>query len=140
MPKECPPGFIVRKSYTATRTRTGTTYTVPATCVPDRGQPGKTPASRKIAFGTLKDDELGQYGYKSVARMSEADRRAALRKAIAGIAKDKGIGTHESAMVVLRILNLLMILNRNTTPVAAARFEADRDWISVSYARAPARA
>lgn len=40
---QCPPGQIQRVGYTYTRQQNNTEVTVPSTCVPDQGKPGKGP-------------------------------------------------------------------------------------------------
>ena len=131
MPTACPPGQIRRVSFTATRSATGTTYRVPSACVPDKGAPGKTPASQRIAF--LKDFNLEPYGYKGITGMKADDRHTALRAAIADIAKTQKLSEHIAAVKVMRYVNLMMVLNRGANKTVGKTLEADRNWIGKTY-------
>lgn len=131
----CPAGEISRKAYTATRAATGATYKVARTCIKDQGKPGKTPAAKKIPLGTDSTEELGQYGYEHLTAITLETRREALKRAIKGIAAVKGISEHDSAIKVLRRLNVLMILNRNTNVTLSGMIERDRNWISREYSK-----
>lgn len=83
MPRRCPRGEILREGYhRRAYTRTDGTAVaaaeVPATCVPDRGAPGKADPADRITW----DDQivLSEYGY-SVHRLA-AERREALEAAV----------------------------------------------------------
>lgn len=127
----CPPGTIRRVRFSATRSATGTTYTVPSACVPDKGAPGKTPASRRISFSA--DFTLEPYGYKDLVSKTAETRRTALRAAIAGIAKTQKLTEHIAAVKVMRHVNLMMVLNRETNKTLSKTLEADRNWIGKTY-------
>ena len=118
MPSKCPPGTILRSAYT---TKRGTL--VPATCVKDMGKPGKTPMSARLP--TLADDlHLSDYGYH--ASDSEEKREAALVKAVNSLMKDKKITKQEAVRKLIKHLNLLSILQRNTNPKYSAAFKKDQ--------------
>lgn len=131
MPPACPPGQIRRVSFVATRTATGKTYRVPSACVPDKGAPGKTPVSQRIAF--LKDFSLEKYGYKDLSGKKADARRTALRTAIADIAKTEKLTEHIAAVKVMRYVNLMMVLNRGSNKTLGKTLEADRNWIGKTY-------
>jgi len=122
----CPPGEVTRHAYSTKNGR----Y-VKSTCIPDVGKPGKTPKSQRIPI-LSQDLELKQYGYKTSDRAEV--RQVALKKAINSIASEKGITTREAAVKVLRHLNALAILNKNTNPYKSEhKFSPDRDWISKTW-------
>ena len=123
MPSKCPPGTILRNAYT---TKRGTL--VPATCVKDMGKPGKTPMNARLP--TLTDDlHLSEYGYH--VSDSEEKREAALLKAINALMKDKKITKKEAVRKLLKHLNVLSILHRNTNPKYSAVFK--KDQVKMSY-------
>lgn len=123
MPSKCPPGTILRNAYT---TKRGTL--VPATCVKDMGKPGKTPMSARLP--SLDDDlHLSEYGYH--ASNSEEKREAALVRAVNAMMKDKKITKSEAVRKIIRHLNLLSILQRNTNPKYSAIFKKDQVKMSV---------
>lgn len=118
MPSKCPPGTILRSAYT---TKRGTL--VPATCVKDMGKPGKTPMSARLP--TLADDlHLSDYGYH--ASDSEEKRETALVKAVNSMVKDKKITKQEAVRKLIKHLNLLSILQKNTNPKYSAAFKKDQ--------------
>jgi len=77
----------------------------------------------KIPFGVLKQGDLTNFGYSTVKSLSAAERHRALDKAI----KDHG------ALDVMRKLNLLMVLNKNTNVATSKIFERDRNWVQKNY-------
>jgi hypothetical protein len=103
----CSKGYIMRKGYTR---KDGTR--VRPTCIIDRGMKGKGPN----LIGHLKEGTLTKYGYH--ARSSLKDRRISLGKAI------KAYGT----TVVIRKLNAICILNKNTNPSISKIFCTDKRW------------
>ena len=129
----CPPGTIKRKGYTRkfksavvsqgfTVRRKGKLYTVkpksgatyiPATCVKDRGMPGKG----KPIFGKLRKGELIKYGYQY--RLSDRLRHAALEKAI------KAYG----ATPLYHKLDVIAKLTKHSAPDAHKIFQQDVEWI-----------
>lgn len=131
--KKCGPGEISRKGYTAKRASTGATYKVARTCIKDHGKPGKTPAAKKIPLGTEPVEELGQYGYEHIAALALEPRRAALKRAIKSIAAQKGLSEHDAAVKVMRRLNVLMILHKNTNVTLSGIIERDRNWVGRDY-------
>lgn len=80
-------------------------------------------AKNIIPFGELKKGDLTTFGYTNVKNLKAEERHKALDKAI----KDHG------ALDVMRKLNLLMILNRNTHPTISAIFLRDRNWVQKNY-------
>jgi hypothetical protein len=137
MVQDCPPGYILRKGYTRkfsknvksngyTVRRKGTIYTVrpkaheisvAASCIKDRGLPGKGPNS----IGKLRKGELIKYGYQY--RLSDANRRKALQKAI----KQYGV------LSVYRKLDAVAKLSVRTAPDASKIFSKDRNWIHDNF-------
>lgn len=68
---------------------------------------------------------LGAFGYRSVAGLSVARRRAALRRAAAVL----------GWLYLVRKLNALYVLNKNRNPAAAAAFLADRGYASARHSK-----
>lgn len=148
MPAKCPPGMIKRVAYSATRSSTGKSYSVPAVCVKDVGKPGKTPKSLRIDVD-LSEVDLGTYGYKDVDTLSKTKRHDALKLAIVQIAKDKkdmlkplkkSMDTNMSdaieyrvALKIFKRLNLLAVLNKNTNPKLHTILLEDRDWVKETW-------
>jgi hypothetical protein len=86
---------------------------VESKCVKNTGLPGKGPA----IFGPLRKGELAKHGYSF--RRSDAERHAALRKAI----------LEYGATDVYRKLNVVTKLFARTHPTYSARFKEDREWV-----------
>lgn len=122
MAARCKKGEIERIGYTK---KTGTK--VKAECIKDRGLPGKTPESQKIPFKNLafEQDDLGKYGYSDIIHKKASERRESLDDAI----------RQYGSVPVLRKVNVLEILNRNTNPKLATKFEMDKKWIERMYKR-----
>ncbi len=134
--KKCPKGYILRAPYkryfTSTVKRQGysvhrnnVTYRiypkvsgvlVQASCVKDRGLPGKGPTSGSGITG-LRKGELGKVGYN--VHLSEEARHEALKKAV------KKYGAFET----FRKLDAVAKLTLRTAPEASRIFRTDRDWI-----------
>ena len=126
----CPPGKILRDGYVR-RDQSR----VAATCVKDMGKPGKTPESQKIRASVSDDIDLGAFGYKHITDLKAEERHNALKKAINHVASSKKLSKHEAAVKVLRRINLIAILNKNTNVTTSQLMERDRNWISASYVR-----
>jgi|APGre2960657423_1045063.scaffolds.fasta_scaffold00209_16 hypothetical protein len=131
MPPKCEPGTIRRKAYDAVRSSTHTTYHVKSACIEDVGKPGKTPASERITVS--EEGDLGKYGYSSILTIGLEKRRTALKKAIVSISKEKKMSEHDSAVKVMRRLNLLFVLNKNTNKTLSQTLERDRNWVGRTY-------
>jgi hypothetical protein len=132
----CPKGYILRRGYTRrfrpslktsgfTVRRKGTVYTVrpkantikvPASCIKDRGLPGKGEG-----FSKLRKGELIKYGYQY--RLSDYLRQTALKKAI------KRYGP----LSVYRKLDAVAKLSLRTAPDASNIFVRDRDWVRDNF-------
>lgn len=125
----CDKGEIVRKGYDAVRA--GKKYHVKATCIKDVGLPGKTPVERRIPVGDKHD--LSVYGYDNLRTLSADKRHSILKKAILEISKKDRISVHDSAVLVMRRLNLLFVLNKNTNVTVSQLLERDRNWIGREY-------
>lgn len=124
----CPVGQIRRSAYVR---KDGTR--VPSACIKDVGKPGKTPLKQRI---TVSDDmELGKYGYKNIVDLKAEERHKALTKAIQALQKEKKLSEREAAVKVLRRVNLLSILNKNTHVTMSDLMERDRNWIHQTYVR-----
>lgn len=131
---KCPEGQIHRKAYNATRSSSGKSYHVKSVCIEDQGKPGKTPKSKRISADLSKpDDELGQFGYTNLRTLNAEQRHSALANAIQSIAQMKGLTIHDAAVKVMRRVNLLMILNKNTHKTLSMELERDRNWIGRIY-------
>jgi len=138
MASDCPKGFILRSGYTRkfrpsvkasgfTVRRKGTTYTVRpkvntikvnASCVKNRGLPGKGVGE---GIGKLRKGEMIKYGYQY--RLSDSLRQAAIRKAI------KRYG----ALSVYRKLDAVGKLSVRTAPDASKIFVRDRNWVKDNF-------
>lgn len=126
----CPTGKILRVGYVR---KDGSR--VAAACVKDTGKPGKTPESQKIRASVTDDIDLGAFGYKHVTDLKAEERHNALKKAINHVASSKKLSKHEAAVKILRRLNLIAILNKNTNVTASQLMERDRNWISTTYVK-----
>jgi hypothetical protein len=138
MATDCPKGFILRSGYTRkfrpsvkasgfTVRRKGTTYTVRpkvntikvnASCVKNRGLPGKGVGE---GIGKLRKGEMIKYGYQY--RLSDSLRQTALKKAI------KRYG----ALSVYRKLDAVGKLSVRTAPDASKIFVRDRNWVKDNF-------
>ncbi len=118
MPAKCPPGKIRRKAYTR---KDG--VHVKSTCVPDKGKPGKTPASRKVLPVPVKGN-LTKYGYFKVKNTTAKVRRAALLKGV----KDAGYAT------IIRRVNLVANYNKRSDPKVHQIMRNDIAWMQKNLA------
>ncbi len=124
--KTCPPGKILREGYIATRKKKtllgrllnrGTTYRVKASCIKNKGNPGKGPA----VIGPLKKGDLKDVGYDHTDPAHQ--RHTALIKAV----------SEYGALSTLRKLNAIAVLNKNVAPTRSKIYRTDRDWIKKIY-------
>lgn len=122
----CPIGEIRRVAYVR---RDGSH--VASTCIKDVGKPGKTPSGQRIPLS--KDIDLGEFGYKQIINLNADERHKALTKAIKHLVTSKKITEREAAVKVLRRVNLLSILNKNTNVTTSDLMERDRNWIHRIY-------
>ena len=139
--KKCPKGYILRAPYKrkfsnsvkqngynvthgnkVVRVYPAATESVlvEASCIKDKGLPGKGVASGK-GIGPLHEGELSRYGYNIHA--SETVRRAALKKAILVY----------GPLGVFRKLNAVANLTHRTAPEAFHVFDMDRKWVQKNY-------
>ena len=105
--KKCPRGMIRRKSYT----RKNGTH-VKSVCIKDMGKPGKGPK-----LFTLEKGGLSKYGY--YVRDSSIKRHTSLKKAL----------KHMSYATLVRKINALSILFKNTQPGLAKHARSDIKWL-----------
>jgi len=105
--KHCPRGTIRRKAYTRKNGKR-----VKSSCVKDRGLPGK---GRKLF--TLKKGELSKYGYR--LSNTRPSRQAALVKA----------AKHIERNTLIRKLNVLAILHKNTNTFFSRRAREDMNFV-----------
>jgi hypothetical protein len=119
--RHCAPGKILRASY---RQRRGDREIyVPASCITDRGLPGKGFKGDGKGIGPLKKNMLGQFGYHDAVHMTAAARHRSLRRAVRAY----------GATSVGRMLNAIAVYNKNTAPASAARFNVDRKWVRRTF-------
>jgi len=111
MARSCPGGQILRKGYSTKRG-----VKVSASCIKDLGKPGK---GKKLF--TLRKGVLSPFGY-SVKKGIPA-RRVALKKAM-------GKMTYSE---LVKRLNALYVLNKNTNPQYASRYRSDMQWVQKNY-------
>jgi hypothetical protein len=121
----CPPGMIKRAGYLRKthkrHTPRGDIITishkiVPAKCIKSRG----VGSSVRIP---VTGHDLGKYGYHSVVNMNKQQRHRALNKAV----NDMGY------LPVIKKLNALSILSKNTNPNVSSIFKLDQEWLSGEY-------
>lgn len=110
---KCPKGKIARSSYTTKRG----VHVRPA-CVPDKGAPGKTPASRKV-LPIPKKGSLGKYSYGNIKHTAAGTRRKALKVAVES----------EGYAPIIRRLNLLANYTKVSDPETYKIMRADMAWI-----------
>lgn len=103
----CPSGQIMRDAYVR---KDGTR--VKATCIKDRGKPGKGPK-----LFTVKKGGLSKHGYRLNA--SKRTRHQALGKARKKMSYSQLISK----------LNAIRILHRNTNPSYSRKIKNDMDWL-----------
>jgi len=120
---KCPPGKILREGTTVKGfTRADGTkvsgYTRQASCVVDKGTPGKGPKTLPVP----KPGALGKYGYSNVKSMSAKDRRQALTKAV----KKEGYAP------IVRRLNLLANYVKVSDPAFHKLLRSDMKWIQTN--------
>jgi hypothetical protein len=120
--KKCGKGYILRKGYTR-KSSSGKRVRVTARCIKDRGLPGKGYQGKGPGIGKLREGELSQFGYSGVSKLSESQRHAALKKAIA----------QYGALDVWRKLNAVAVYTKHTSPVVSRVFKSDMAWIRSSY-------
>ena len=108
----CSKGHIMRSGYTR---KDGTV--VRPTCIIDKGNPGKGPD----LIGKMKTGTLTDHGYHSTETVTK--RHAALKRAM----KQYG------PIVVMRKLNAVCILNKNTNPKVSKIFCEDKNWTKQFY-------
>lgn len=68
---------------------------------------------------------LGEFGYHDVRHLSEAKRRAALRRAA------RALGW----LYLIRKLNVLFVFNKHKHPDLAELFKTDREYASAQHQR-----
>lgn len=90
---------------------------VSPTLIEDKGKPGKGPK----LLPKLRSGTLTRHGYSSKLPMEE--RREALAKAVDA----------EGPTVVIRKLNVVATLNKNTHPHLAKELKADSAWVKSTY-------
>ena len=135
--KKCPEGYILRAPYKRGYSKTlkqegynvhrrnktyraypkATNVLVQASCIKDKGLPGKGPKE----ISDLRKGELAKYGYNLHKR--EAERHEALRKAIAVY----------GALGVYRKLDAVAKLTIRTIPEASRTFKKDRHWVRKTF-------
>ena len=105
--RSCAKGMIRRKAYTR---KNG--IRVKSSCIKDMGKPGKSPK-----LFTLKKGGLSKYGYH-ISNSAEK-RHKALKKA----------SKHYSYATLVRKINALSILFKNTQPDLAKKAKQDVSWL-----------
>ena len=117
--RRCATGKISRKAYVRV-SKSGKRTLVPASCIPDRGRPGKRSSP---GIGPLHKGEMAKFGYANVLSLSVADRHTALAKAV------KSYGP----LATWRKVNAVYVYTKNTSPALSAKYDADRKWIQQTY-------
>lgn len=114
MKKSCKSGQIRKKSY---KTKKG--IKVKATCITNKGLPGKGP---KI-LPKPKSGLLEQYGYKDIKNLSAKQREEILEKAA------KQLGYKD----IIKHLTLIHNLSHRSNPETAKLMKQDQEKISKIY-------
>ena len=73
-----------------------------------------------LQAGTLK-----KHGYSHIVTLTVSQRRRALRKALAEF----------GYVTLMRKVNAVAVLNRNTHPRLARLFEADKKWLQTHFSK-----
>ena len=120
---KCPVGTILRsgykrKAYTRSDGRHVKAVMVKPVCIPDKGKPGKTPASAKV-LPKPTVGALSKYGYYNIKTTPASKRRASLRNAV----KNTGYAT------IIRRINLIANYNKLSDPVSHKIMRSDIAWI-----------
>jgi hypothetical protein len=120
----CPPGKIQRAAYTATRRAKGLfgklrgkRYTVKASCIKNKGKPGKGPK----VIGLMKEGELTAMGYS--AQDPAGHRHAALDRAV----------SHYGKLSTLHKVNAIAVLTKRTAPSRSRTYTTDVHYIQKKY-------
>lgn len=109
---DCKKGEILRSSYRFVN-KSGKDIKVKAKCIKDKGLPGKGPK----LIQDLKKGTLSNFGYSS--KIQAKKRKEALTEAV----KNIGYG------IVVKKLNAISILNKNTNPKISEIFKKDMNWV-----------
>lgn len=121
---KCPAGEIVRNAYMRTNKNTGETTPVAASCIKNRGLPGK--AKKTIVMNENRD--LGRYGYSNVKSLSNANREKALKEAV------KAYGY----VAVIRRLGAVAAFTTRTNTELSKKVRNDQHMVSKWYNKAKA--
>jgi hypothetical protein len=78
---------------------------------------------RVPGIGPLRKGELSKFGYENVVKLSLAERKAALTKAVDAY----------GSLGVWRKLNAVSIYTRRISPASRKVFKADMDWIRAKF-------
>ena len=119
--RHCGRGKVLRASYR--QRRGGREIFVPASCITDRGLPGKGFKGDGEGIGPLRKNMLGQFGYHDAVHMTSDARRRSLRRAVRAY----------GATAVGRMLNAIAVYNKRTAPASAAVFNVDRKWVRRTF-------
>lgn len=120
--RRCRRGTIKRSAYTRKTRKSGRIY-VPASCIPNVGNPGKGLRTGGPGIGSLREGELAQFGYSDVVHKTVGQRHIALHRAV----------EKYGPLSVFRKLNAVYIYTRNTAKASSRIFKADRDWVKTHY-------
>lgn len=107
--KKCSSGMILRKKYATLKKGTS----VPASCIKDRGNPGKGPK----LFTIKNKGQLKAFGYST--NNSKISRHRALNSAM------KIYGKAD----IIKKLNAVKILTKNIAPISSKIFDEDLVWV-----------
>jgi hypothetical protein len=122
----CPQGMIKRAGYVRKShkrlTRANNIVHIPekivsAVCIPSRG------IGSSVRIPITNKNELGQFGYSDVLTLTQNQRKRILNKAINKL----------GYLPVIKKLNALSTLNRNTNPEVSYIFKTDQEWLSKKY-------
>ena len=118
--KNCPKGYVSRKSYTYKKKSTGRKVKVKASCVKSRGLRSKGKRTSRV-LPKLKKGSLTKYGYS--AKNNSTERHTAIKKAI------KAYGYGE----VIKKLNAVKLLSKNTNPKNSKIYASDIIYIQKNF-------
>ncbi len=119
--KKCKKGEILREGFRR-GSKSGKKVWVPPTCVPAKGKASKTGKKQERLF-YLEPGRLAKYGYEEIVGKSDLARHKSLEEAMK-------LG--EKPLSVMRRLNALATLTRNTNPQLSHMFKEDSEWVKLT--------
>ena len=114
--KKCPKGSISRKGYTYVKKSTGKKIKVKPSCIKSKGIRSKGSKTQRV-LPVLKKGSLTKFGYYT--NDTDYERHKSLKKAL----KEYGYSS------VIKKLNAIKLLTRNTNPKNSKIYSKDLKWV-----------